>query len=325
MKTFNLVRILIIVISFLFVVHVDAQIQMNSSGNVAIGGSPSAGYKLYIIGDTKYYSDYSDLIIDNNGIAYGIELYPESNNACQLGRSNKAFTHIYAYNFHDLNSDSTQKENIRDLKNSLDIIMNLRGIRFDLKKEIAYDETIINDPQVIENLEQDRKNKIGFIGQEMLHVLPEAVFVDDSTGIYTIDYTRVIPVLVNAMHEQQAIINYLTTEVESLKSDEQLKNAGTNSITGEYENIGTSSLAQNLPNPFTESTTIEYFLSENVNDSRIYIYNMNGTQLKSYDLHLKGNGNITINAGELNPGMYMYSLITDGQVIDTKRMILTSN
>jgi len=50
---------------------------------------------------------------------------------------------------------------------------------------------------------------------------------------------------------------------------------------------------------------------------------MNGTQLKSIPLNQKGNGSITINGSELKAGMYMYTLITDRQVVDTKRMILT--
>ena len=33
--------------------------------------------------------------------------------------------------------------------------------------------------------------------------------------------------------------------------------------------------------------------------------------------------NITINARQLQAGMYMYSLLVDGREIDTKRMILT--
>jgi len=48
---------------------------------------------------------------------------------------------------------------------------------------------------------------------------------------------------------------------------------------------------------------------------------MNGTQLKSIELHHLGDGSITINGGEFKAGMYLYALITDGQVIDTKRMI----
>lgn len=53
------------------------------------------------------------------------------------------------------------------------------------------------------------------------------------------------------------------------------------------------------------------------------IDDMNGLQLKSYPIQTKGNGSIIINASELQPGIYIYSLITDGQLIDTKRMIIT--
>jgi len=82
-------------------------------------------------------------------------------------------------------------------------------------------------------------------------------------------------------------------------------------------------LYQNSPNPFSVSTKIEYYLPADVQKATIYIYDMNGTQLKSIPLNQKGNGSITINGNELKAGMYMYSLIADGQVVDTKRMILT--
>ena len=82
-------------------------------------------------------------------------------------------------------------------------------------------------------------------------------------------------------------------------------------------------LYQNSPNPFSVSTKIEYYLPADVQKATIYIYDMNGTQLKSIPLNQKGNGSITINGSELKAGMYMYTLIADGQVIDTKRMILT--
>ena len=53
------------------------------------------------------------------------------------------------------------------------------------------------------------------------------------------------------------------------------------------------------------------------------IYDMSGAQLKSIPLIQKGNGELTISSGEFKSGMYMYSLIADGKVIDTKRLILT--
>jgi len=311
---------LVFISLFANLITISAQIELDCDGNVGIGTAPST-YQIQISGDTRVTGSpaVSSLIIDDGGGYYGPAIYPSGNNACNIGTSSHAFAHIYYYELHDQSSDSTFKENIHDLENALDIVMGLRCVRYDYKSSAFFDSNLEISPE----LDNERKNKIGFIGQQMENVLPEAVSVDDSTGIYTTNYIRVIPVLARAIQEQQAVINYLITEVESLKSGEQLKNAGTNSIADRYENTGTSSLAQNLPNPFTESTTIEYFLSENVNDAKIYIYNMNGAQLKSYDLHLKGNRSIIINGGEFNPGMYMYTLIIDGQVIDTKRMILT--
>lgn len=48
-----------------------------------------------------------------------------------------------------------------------------------------------------------------------------------------------------------------------------------------------------------------------------------GVQLKSYLITESGKGNVIIQGFELIAGMYLYALITDGKVIDTKRMILT--
>ncbi|NLD50252.1 MAG: T9SS type A sorting domain-containing protein [Clostridiaceae bacterium] len=296
------------------------QITMNSSGDVGIGAPVDGNYNLSVSAPFKVYSGNSELKFMPEG--YTIKVYPSMTNAFYLGKSDKAFQHVWSYN-HDTPSDSVLKENIQDLNNSLYIILNLRGVRYDLKKEIAYDQNIITDPQVIERLEEERKNQIGFISQEVFQILPEVVNKDDSSGLYSIDYSRVIPVLVNAMQEQHALISELKSEVEYLKSEELLKNASLNYGITAVENSELSYISQNLPNPFTESTNIEYFIAIDVKSANIYIYNMSGTQLKSYDLHLNGNGNIKINAGELNPGMYMYTLITDGKVIDTKRMILT--
>ena len=52
-------------------------------------------------------------------------------------------------------------------------------------------------------------------------------------------------------------------------------------------------------------------------------YDMSGVQLRSYPIIQMGESSIIINANDLTAGMYLYSLIADGQVIDTKRMILT--
>jgi hypothetical protein len=76
---------------------------------------------------------------------------------------------------------------------------------------------------------------------------------------------------------------------------------------------------------YTNSTTtaIKYYIPETVQNAIIYIYDMNGKQLKSYTISMRGNNLIIINGSEFNPGMYLYTLIADSKEIDTKRMILT--
>ncbi|MEN8157549.1 MAG: T9SS type A sorting domain-containing protein [Bacteroidota bacterium] len=102
---------------------------------------------------------------------------------------------------------------------------------------------------------------------------------------------------------------------------------GTESITMSSSNLDIdqppTTLFQNAPNPFSEGTKIKYYLEEQVGTATIFIYDMNGKQLRSNKLRLRGSGEITINSGELDAGMYMYTLIADGQVIGTKQMILT--
>jgi hypothetical protein len=50
---------------------------------------------------------------------------------------------------------------------------------------------------------------------------------------------------------------------------------------------------------------------------------MNGRQIDSMIINERGEISLTIEGGSLDAGIYLYSLITDGVVVDTKRMILT--
>jgi hypothetical protein len=308
-------------------VDILGQILIDYNGNIGLGTNPQNNYyKLTIQPWVWFYNgSYSGLVVDMSAY-YALALYPTVNNHGNLGRSDKAFREVWAYNFCDLNSDLTQKENIRTIESPLQKIKNLRGVRFDFKPNVFVSNSI-KDKKYLAEAETKRKNRIGFIAQEMIHVLPEAVHYVDSTGIYGIDYTRVIPVLVEAIKEQQLIIESLQSEIKELKSNSsKLKSAFLSAGTTSSSPAPNSSehiLYQNVPNPFSQSTTIEYYLADGFQRATLNIYDMNGTQLKSITLHQKGYGNVTLNGYELKAGMYMYALIVDGQLIDTKRMVLT--
>ncbi|HBX52885.1 MAG TPA: secretion protein Por, partial [Bacteroidales bacterium] len=70
-------------------------------------------------------------------------------------------------------------------------------------------------------------------------------------------------------------------------------------------------------------TVIEYYISENTANASIMIFDLNGKLLKTNNITGSGKGSITIFGNELSQGMYLYSLVINGEERDTKRMILS--
>lgn len=80
-------------------------------------------------------------------------------------------------------------------------------------------------------------------------------------------------------------------------------------------------LDQNVPNPFAEQTTINYFLPENVSKAQILFYNAQGKLIQSTELTQKGKGQLNVFASDLTNGIYTYTLVVDGKIIETKKMM----
>lgn len=49
---------------------------------------------------------------------------------------------------------------------------------------------------------------------------------------------------------------------------------------------------------------------------------MQGKQIQQINLTAKGKNSVTLKSADLGAGMYLYSLIMDGQEIQTMRMII---
>ena len=272
-----------------------SQIKVLSTGALRLGNT-SAGHLIY---------DYTGY---NGG---GPVLYPSSTGcSLYLGKSNSYFVGVYSGNFYTM-SDGNFKENIQDITNALQTVKAMKGVKFD------YNAKMYNNDKSLQS--KLGKNKVGFIAQDLQKVLPQAVSYDDSTGIYAVDYTKVIPVLVEAIKEQQKVIDQLVGKSNE-KASSKKESANTDIASA---NAVIASLGQNVPNPFNQSTVIVYYLPETVQNAMLNVYDMNGLQIKTFGHLQTGKGSITVHAAELRPGMYLYSLIADGKEIDTKRMILT--
>lgn len=61
------------------------------------------------------------------------------------------------------------------------------------------------------------KNTIGFLAQELYKVIPEAVYKprDESKDLWSVDYQKIIPVLVKAIQEQQKQIEELKLKISN--------------------------------------------------------------------------------------------------------------
>lgn len=200
-------------------------------------------------------------------------------------------------------SDKKYKKNITSIENSLDKVMSLRSVEYNWKSDEYSDKGF------------DKLKHTGFIAQELAEVLPNAV-IKDNHGDYAVDYNSIIPVLTQAIQEQQNAINELKEEIKQLKSG---KTTSTDVITP----VRGSSLFQNAPNPFSEATEINYNVESMRVSANIVVHSLSGEQLATYDIKHAGAGKILINGGELTAGTYLYTLYVDGSEVDTKKMILS--
>jgi hypothetical protein len=80
-------------------------------------------------------------------------------------------------------------------------------------------------------------------------------------------------------------------------------------------------LHQNTPNPFIDKTVISYFIPEHVKHAQIRIFNDMGLLIKKFDIRATGEGSITFYSGDTRKRFYSYSIIADGKLVDTKKML----
>lgn len=275
------------------------------------------------VGDNDYWNYY---IFINQSNAVGIGKVPTHAGICIDVNGS-----VYA-NDVLLTSDERLKNDIQPLTNRIEKLYKLNGKSY--KKHIPAEQIKLSEQKLSDgtpipgkNFPQMKKKapkeseEFGFLAQELKEIYPELV-KQDTLGYYYVNYTGLIPLLLEALKEQKTEIETLKLAFSNNNSEPKKVGAIKTSLT-ETDAITYPVLDQNTPNPFNISTSIGYSLPATVTKSSIYIYDMNGVQLKSYEITERGKGSIIIQGYELTAGMYLYALIADGKVIDTKRMILT--
>ncbi len=227
-------------------------------------------------------------------------------------------------------SDQNVKTNVQDLSNSLDKIKQMRGVTYEWSSTAQT------------NLNLDSLQHIGFIAQEIESIEPLLTFVDDSNLVH-VNYDRVVPILVESIKELDAIVQTKDSAIANLQTQIiEIRNClnNANICYGEenrtsYQNpsndvnersiqlVNNSSiiLDQNLPNPFAENTVITYTIPDDVMEAKLMFYNMNGRIIKEMEIEERGESKLTVYGENLESGIYTYSLIADGKLIATKKMV----
>lgn len=154
----------------------------------------------------------------------------------------------------------------------------------------------------------------GLSAEQLEEVFPDLVY-ENEDGTKSINYVEMVPILVQA-------INELSAKVTALEGNNSAARKIATNVDGVGEGVQVLSLGQNRPNPFGTTTDIEVSVPENVQSAFVYVYDLQGKEVQQVDITGRGKQTVQLNAAELADGMYLYSLIADGQVAETRRMII---
>lgn len=299
------------------------------SSSIVIGVNANA-----VFGSTNYGGRF--FANSNTGLNYGIwaESLPVSGSTPPTGPNFAGYFNgdVLRTGTDNFTSDVNLKTNIDTITNSLGIIAQLEPKTFDFNVQA--------NPQ----MGLPRTRQYGLIAQDVEAILPELVgeathpATFDSAGnqitpavnFKTLNYNAFIGILIDGMKKQQETIENLTGQVNALSAQVSGCCSNANARTGENSAVTMKDvelggnvvvLEQNVPNPFADQTTINYFIPDNVGFAQILFYDNLGRVIKTVDINEKGKGQLNVFASNLANGMYSYTLVVDGKVVDTKKMV----
>jgi hypothetical protein len=221
-------------------------------------------------------------------------------------------------------SDRNLKKDIKQLENSLSVIKMLNPVSYNYDTENHRDIGLNHNKQY------------GFISQEVKEILPDLTSpiiypsLKDDQGneirkkqeYLGLNYDGFIAILTKAVQEQQQQID----ELKAILKNSNENTIETSKVIGSVtlNDAQVIVLEQNVPNPFAEQTSIAYNLTDGAQKAQILFYNSEGKLINSSELKATaGKGHLNVFASDLSNGIYSYTLVIDGKIVETKRMIKT--
>lgn len=107
-------------------------------------------------------------------------------------------------------SDARFKKNIEPLQESLEKILQLQGVSYEMKTE-EYPDQHFNAGQ-----------QVGLIAQDVEKIVPEVVS-ENPDGYKAIDYSKLVPLLIESIKAQQRQLQKQQAEIDALKKKKKLR------------------------------------------------------------------------------------------------------
>ena len=304
----------------------NAQLKISTPGYVGIG-TTIPEYRLDLnIGNSDIFriKTWTSTFVNNSGSYGSLCIFPDQDFYLQIGKNGKRAGEIWGCEIHGIwlleYSDSAIKENIQPLHDCLNRLKQVECVQYTLKQDFISD-------MPLDKRGAYSQPEYGFIAQNLQDVFPEAV-VSDTSGYLSVKYTRMIPVLVEAIKEQQKIIDSLRYRLDEmdqsiegqLDTGYEAKGKKSHQLTPQETRIAAY---QNIPNPADGTTTISGYIPYEIKNAVLYVYDVQGNMKYKATIIERGDFSVMLKGGKVKPGIYFYVVLGDDQVSETKQMIIT--
>lgn len=238
-------------------------------------------------------------------------------------------------------SDRKLKRNIKPIRSAIETVQQLSGVTYNYNQEVRPELRLGDGLQY------------GFVAQEVEKVIPElvrpAINPDGEEDDFVVmNYDGIIPVLTEAIKEQQEIIedHIVIMDDQELRNDQQQaliekQQVVIDQLIGRLQELesrlgiqneapsnqtpqgpfGEIKLNQNRPNPADGRTIIDYTIPSEIAQAQLVIFDVTGAEVNRFEVQA-GFGSLEIQAGELAAGTYLYTIEVEGQSVARRKMVI---
>jgi hypothetical protein len=231
-------------------------------------------------------------------------------------------------------SDMNLKQDIEEFTDGLDVLLQFQP------KTYKYNGTYQLSPE---------RTYVGVVAQDVAEVAPYMVntvtLTDTATGdsndFLSYDGTALTYIIVNAFKELEQRVSahdQLAEQVEQLNQQVTLLqqslaeccNSPAHRLNGEDSDLspavplrsfGEYVILNTDPNPFSDHTRISFSVPEGTAKAEILVTDPTGGLVNRFELRERGTGEVTLYGSSISSGMYVCSLVLDGRIAVSRRLI----